>query len=212
MWLVLTSMTPTMSALSSGSPTSFQTAHSCSCCGLARLDVDELRARAQDDVDDLAQPVVLVVRAAVVPPADVVAELLGRHVGQDVVEHVDAGGEVGGRIGQVAALDRAVERHRRVGRVELQVEPGVHDRVVLGRQRRGGGLDVLLVGRVVVVGEVERDVTGRHGGHERVRRGGRRARPRSRRSRGRPRPCRAARSGRRGSAGASGPSRPSRRG
>ena len=62
----------------------------------------------------------------------------------------------------------AVPGHREVGRVDLQVEARVGDRLVLVAQRLAERLEVLLVGAVVVVGEVEGDLPGADRAHERL--------------------------------------------
>ena len=58
--------------------------------------------------------------------------------------------------------------HRQVRAVDLEHDAGCGDRVVLGLHRVGQREDVLLVARVVVVGEERRDDSGRGRGHEHV--------------------------------------------
>ena len=61
-----------------------------------------------------------------------------------------------------------VPRHREVGAIELEHDPGRVDLVVLGLHRVRQRGDVLLVAWVVLVGEEDRDHARRGGGHERV--------------------------------------------
>jgi hypothetical protein len=122
------------------------------------LDVERPRVRLQDRLDDVPQRHVLVVRAGVVAPAHVQADLLLGDAVERRVQRVDRHRQV-----RVPALDRradgpAVRGHREVGRVDLQVEPGVGDRLVLVAQRLAERLEVLLVRAVVLVGEVEGDL------------------------------------------------------
>jgi hypothetical protein len=51
-------------------------------------------------------------RPALVIPTDVVTKLLGWNIRKDTVEDVEARGQMRCRIGKVAALDGAMERHR----------------------------------------------------------------------------------------------------
>ncbi len=55
----------------------------------------------------------------------------------------------------------------RSGRIDLQHDPGGHDRLVLGAHGAGDGLEVRILRRVVVVRLEERDHTRRGGVHER---------------------------------------------
>ena len=128
------------------------------------------RPRVQHDVDDRAQRDVAMVGALVVAPAHVHAHALRRDVACGVVQRLDV------------LRDRATEvfdglsvrlRERpaggQVGAVDLEHEAGVVDRVVLLFHRVGQRGDVVLVGRVVLVGHEEGDHTRRRRGHEHIR-------------------------------------------
>ena len=70
--------------------------------------------RLEDELDDVLERDVLVVRAAIVSPADVIANLFRGHARENVVEDLNSGREVCGRVGKITALDTAVKRHRGV--------------------------------------------------------------------------------------------------
>ena len=106
---------------------------------------------------------VLVVRAAIVAPANVVANLFRRHAGEDIVENLDPSRQVCCGVGEIAALCAAVKGHCGVGRVELQIESRLNDRLVFRSQRGRGRLDVLLVRLIITVGKIERDLPRRNG-------------------------------------------------
>ena len=70
-------------------------------------------------------------------------------------------------VGLVAVHD--VPAHRQVGRVDLELEPGGHDGLVLGAHRLADRPQVVLGRRVVLVGQEEGDDARRRRVHERPR-------------------------------------------
>ena len=106
------------------------------------------------------------VGAFVVAPAQVDAQLLGRDVGDRVVErlHVQlrALAELGDR--EVGVLD--VPAHAEVGAVELQHQPALGHGLVLVAHGLGDGIDVGLEVLVVIVAEEQRHHARRGRAHE----------------------------------------------
>ena len=80
MKLVLDSSTPGISTLPSGSLTSSKIRHSWAWRGLAASKAIAFGRALEDEVDDVRERHVVVVRALVVAPADVHAQLLGGDV------------------------------------------------------------------------------------------------------------------------------------
>src|SRR5881397_1336106 len=111
-----------------------------------------LRAHRQDQVDEVAQREIVLVRTVVTAPADVKADALGRNVAQRVVERLDA---------QRRELPVLRDGHRRVdlpgvgkvGVVYLEDEARADDRVVLDLHRLGDGGQIRFVARVVRVAQ-----------------------------------------------------------
>ena len=125
-----------------------------------------LRLGAPDDIGNLAQRHVAVVRAGVVAPAQVHAQLLGGDVLERMVErgdvHADALAELFGR--KVGELHMAA--HGKIGAVDLQGDTGRRDGLVFVAQALGEGEDIFLVAGVELVGEEQRGHAGAGGGHE----------------------------------------------
>ena len=133
-----------------------------------RLHREAARPRRKQHVDDVAERHVVMMRPLVVPPAHVQPRSLRRHVRQRVIERLDVQARHLAELveAQVGELD--VPAHPEVGTVDLQVDAGAGDRLVLPLHGVGDGEQVLLVARVVVVAEEERDDARRGGRHERV--------------------------------------------
>ena len=132
--------------------------------GVRLLDRVVPRPYLQHEVDDLGQRRVERVGAVPASPADVVADTILRDALERVVERVDT------HLGPpTVVLDRPAQRQDRVvlvhehGVVDLQEEPGVHDRPVLVSQRVRHREDELLVRLVVAIVEPV-DARGRHPG------------------------------------------------
>ena len=153
--------------------------HSCAWRGLAASKRDRGRPRLEHDVDDVGERHVAVVRALVVAPADVHAQLLGRDVAQRVVQRLDV--QLAPRVRKSSRSTSANWMWRpmpRSGQSICSTRPAVGDRLVLVRIASAIGVEVLLARGVVVVAEEERDHARRRGGQER--------RPARRRRRARP--------------------------
>ena len=122
--------------------------------------------RGEDDVDDVGQRHVVVVGPLVVAPAEMHAGLVGRHVGEGVVERLDV--QARGLAELLGAERRVLDvaAHRQVRAVDLQHEPRPGHRLVLGAHRLGDREQVLLVAAVVLVAEEERDDARRGGGQK----------------------------------------------
>ncbi len=120
--------------------------------GVGRLEGDGAGPPGEHD-DDVGQRHVVVVRALVVPPAEVHARLLGRDTGERLVErlHVKPRHLAELRHAQIGELD--VPAHRQVGAIHLEHEARPGHRLVLVLHRLRDGEQVLLVARVVVVAE-----------------------------------------------------------
>ena len=141
------SMTPGIRTLPSGSFTFSNSVHSCAWRGFAASNEIARRPRLEHDVDDVGERHVAVVRALVVAPAEVHAQLLGRDVRAAAWFSASTCScallAEARRDRQVGELD--VAAHRQVGAVELQHEAGLGDRLVLVLHRVGDGVQVLLV-------------------------------------------------------------------
>ena len=115
------------------------------------------RPRGEDDVDDVGEGDVVVVRPLVVTPAHVQTRPLRRDVGERVVQrvHVQAGHPAELVEAQVGVLD--VPPHPEVGTIDLQVDARSRHRLVLRPHGVGDREQVRLVARVMVVAEEQRD-------------------------------------------------------
>ena len=132
------------------------------------LDQVHLGLDLEHDVDDVGQWEVGRVRAMPAAPTEVVPDLFLGDVAQGVVQRLTA---------HLAELAVAVDPHRDAdpipqrahpGVVDLHLEPGVGDRLVLLAHRLGDGVDVLLVGRVDALLATGLDAERRRRGEERV--------------------------------------------
>ena len=105
-------------------------------------------------------------RALVVAPADMDAQLLGRDVRDRMVQRLDVElrGLAEGLQVDVVILD--VLAHREVGAIDLQHEAGARHRLVFGAHRIRDGVEIGLLARVVVVAEEHRHHAGRGRAHE----------------------------------------------
>ncbi len=132
------------------------------------LERDRRRPRGQHDVERVGERDVAVVRPFVIAPAEVHAQLLGRNVGDRVVERLDVHLRLLAplRKGEVGVLD--VPSHAQVRAVDLEDEAGLRDRLVLLPHRIGDREQVRLLGGIVLVAEEERHDAGRRGREERV--------------------------------------------
>ena len=119
------------------------------------LEGDTARPGSEDDVDDVGQRHVVMVRALVVAPAQMHTRLVGRDVGQRVVERLDVQAGHGPKFVEAQRSELDVPPHREIRAVDLENEPGPGHRLVLVFHRVGDGEEVRLVGRVVVVAKEE---------------------------------------------------------
>ena len=81
--------------------------------------------RAEHDVDDVRQRHVAVMRPLVIAPAKVHAHLLGRNVGDRVVEGLDVQLRLLAELGELEVGMLDMPAHRKVGAVDLQDEAGL---------------------------------------------------------------------------------------
>ena len=148
-----------MRTLSSGilSALARHTAHSCAWRGLEASNCSAEAFRRMTSSKIFVELDVEVVRALVVAPAQVDAHAVAGHVAQRLVDGVDVDGGALDEdlVGLVAVHD--VAAHGEVGRVDLQVEAGLDDALVLGLHRLGDGVEVLVGAVVVLVGLEEGD-------------------------------------------------------
>ena len=108
------------------------------------------------------------VRTFVVAPAQMHAQLLGRDVGERVVERGDVHAGTLAEFGEVEVGVLDVPAHGEVGTVDLQDEAGLGDGLVFVAHRVGDGEQIGLVVLVVLVAEEQRDHARRRRAHERV--------------------------------------------
>jgi len=132
------------------------------------LDGVALRAHGEDQVDEIAQRQVVLVRTVIAPPADVEADALGRDVSQRVVQRLDA------QRGERAVLGHGHPRMDlpgvgQIGIIDLEQEARRDDRVVFWLHGVRDGREIRLVRRVVLVPEPVLDGAGGDGGQERLR-------------------------------------------
>src|SRR5262249_59697328 len=115
--------------------------------GVGRLKRNGNGLRLQYQWHDPLEWYVVMVRALVVPPAQVHADAGGRHVGQRMIEGLDLEFRVAEELRLFGIAETDVTTHGEVGRVDLQIEACSHDRFVLRTHRIGEGTDVFLMGR-----------------------------------------------------------------
>src|SRR5260370_28100569 len=103
--------------------------------------------RLEDDVDDVAQRYVMMMRTFVIAPAQMHAHAIRRNARERMVEHLDMEldrlAEV--REGQILELD--VAAHREVGTVNLHNESSLVNRVILHAHRLAKRAAINLVAR-----------------------------------------------------------------
>ena len=135
---------------------------------IGSFEVDGARLSLEHWSDDVLELDVVVVRSGVVAPAHVQPHLVRRQALDRLVHRLDRHRNIFLHVGRAALAGPAVRAHREVGRVELEVEAGVDDRLVFRRQRLRGIGEIGFVGRVVLVGKIEQHLPGRHRRHERI--------------------------------------------
>ena len=124
--------------------------------GVARiggLQRNALDLCAENDADDLAEIDVVGVRALVIAPADVHANLVRRYLGERVIEHVDVKRRALEKLGFGQILKAGMPGHGEIGTIELQDEACRNDGLVLFPHRVRDGLDIGLVGGVIAIGQ-----------------------------------------------------------
>mmetsp|Transcript_122605 Transcript_122605/g.381675 ORF Transcript_122605/g.381675 Transcript_122605/m.381675 type:complete len:381 (+) Transcript_122605:196-1338(+) len=123
--------------------------------GVASLQGQELGLGLEDDVSDVRQRHVRIVRPGIVPPADVDPALLRGDVRQSLVQDLDV--ELGGlpELLHGLVLELRVPAHGEVWAVHLQGQPRGDDALVLRAHGRAERADVGLVRLVVRAGVVE---------------------------------------------------------
>ena len=121
---------------------------------------ERLRARLEDDAEDLAERDVTVVRALVVAPAEMQAHAVGRDVAQRVIQrlHVRRGDLHELRVADVRK--REVPAHRQVRTVDLEHDARAVDRVVLLLHHVDEPCEIRLAARIVLVRQEVRDDAG----------------------------------------------------
>ena len=119
------------------------------------LEQDRVRLGLPDDVDDVGERHVAVVRAGVVAPAQVHAHLLGGDVTSAWLSASMCSAIVSRNPARSSSANWRVAAHREVGAIDLQHDAGLGDRLVLVAHRLGDGEHVVLVAGVVVVAEEE---------------------------------------------------------
>ncbi len=134
--------------------------------GIRGLEEDRGRLRLQDDVDDPLQRDVEVVRALVVPPAEMQAYPVAGHLAERVVDRLDVHLRARDKLLVGDVLVHDVTPHGEVGRVDLEVQPGRDDRLVLGLHRVRERFEVLVPRAVVLVRLEEGDDPRRRRVHE----------------------------------------------
>ena len=137
--------------------------------GMARiggLQRDGVRPRLENDVDDVGERHVVMVRALVIAPAQMQADLLGRDVPGRVIERLDVQLDaLAERLEiEVGVLD--VPAHAEIGAIDLQHDAGFGDGLVFVTHRIGDGVDVGFEILVMVVAEEQRHHAGGSGAHE----------------------------------------------
>ena len=125
-------------------------------------------AARQHDVDDVLDFDVGVVRRHGRAPAHMHAHALGRQIAYRVVERRDIDGDDLAVVGEWQVEIDHVPQHREVGDIELEDEAGLDDRLVFAPHHVGKRVDVVLVGLVVAVLEIARDLARGGRGHEDV--------------------------------------------
>src|SRR5216684_5083847 len=120
---------------------------------VSRLEREAARLGQEDHVDDVLERHVAMMRALVIAPAQMEAQLLRRDVGDGVVERLDVKPRLLAEIldAQMCVLD--VPAHGEVRAVELQHEPGLGDALVFRPHRLGDGEEIGLVAGIMAVVE-----------------------------------------------------------
>ena len=117
-------------------------------------------------VQNFLQPNITVVRAFVVAPAHMHADALRGHIAQRVVQRLHLQVGIAQKLGVVHVTKLDMAAHGQVGRVNLQVQPGCHNRLVFGGHGVSQRLQILLVAGVVFVGLEHGDHAGGGAVHE----------------------------------------------
>src|SRR6266849_4139231 len=134
--------------------------------GIGGLERDSVRPRKKNDVDDVFERYVAVVRPFVVAPAQVHAHAFGRNVRGGAVERFDVQPCFLAEFFQGEARVLDVPPHGEVGAIDLQDDPGLRYRFVLVAHGIGDGEKIRFLAVVVLVPEKKPDHAGRGGAHE----------------------------------------------
>ena len=131
-----------------------------------RLDEIGVRLGLPHQVDDVGERHVAMMRAGIVAPAHVHAQLLRGDVAHGVVQRLDVNLEDLAEFGEARVLIMDVAAHREIGAVELHMAPDAAIVSYSWLHRFGDGEDVGLVARIIFVLEEEGDHAGRRRGGE----------------------------------------------
>src|SRR6202022_4294887 len=113
-----------------------------------RLVRDSARVRLEDDVDDVAQRYVMMMRTFVIAPAQMHAHAIGRNARERMIEPLDMELDRLAEVGEGQILELDVAAHREIWTVDLHDKSGVVDGVILDTHRVAKRADISLVTRV----------------------------------------------------------------
>ena len=114
----------------------------------------------QHHVNDFLKPNVVMMRSLVIAPAHVHADALCWNVAKRMIERLHLQVCIAQKLSIVHITKLDVTAHREVGRVNLQIQAGGNNRLILSGHRIGQSLQILLGTGVVLVRLKHRDHTG----------------------------------------------------
>ena len=124
--------------------------------GVGGFEEDRLRLGLPDEIDDVREVDVVVMRPGVVAPAQVHPQLIGRDVPDGVVQRLDVHGGAAPELGDVHVGIGRMPAHGQIRAVQLEGDASRRDGCILVAHRVGDCEDVLLVGGVELVAEEQR--------------------------------------------------------
>ena len=137
--------------------------------GMARVrgfEQQRLRFGHQDDIDDLFERDVLVVRPLVIAPAKMHAQALRRQAVERIIQHLDLFPRTAEERRVVFVLEDGVPAHGEIRAVDLQVEARLDNALILFAHCVAERFQIGSVGRKMLVGLKNRDHAGRGRIHE----------------------------------------------
>ena len=130
------------------------------------FELDGMRARCPDKVDDILKRHVMMMRPRIIAPTHVHPQPLWRDVGRGVIKCCDVKLHRFAKARKVKLAELCVAAHGEIGAIDLQDDARIRNRLIFVAQPFGDSEDIVFVLVVIFVAEEERGDAGGGGAHE----------------------------------------------